>query len=57
MDKKEQEFLAKLLATFKVEADEHLKNLNDTLLKLETGVNENEKKKSCSILSFARLIV
>lgn len=35
MDKKEADFLAKLLATFKIEADEHLKNLSDGLIALE----------------------
>lgn len=35
MESKESLFLAKLLATFKIEAEEHLKNLNEGLLALE----------------------
>lgn len=35
MDSKEAAFLAKLRATFKIEAEEHLKNLNKELLNLE----------------------
>lgn len=35
MDSKEDAFLAKLLATFKIEADEHLKNLNAGMLAIE----------------------
>lgn len=41
MTQKETEFMAKLLATFKVEADEHLKVISDGLLSLE----ENEEVK------------
>ena len=35
MDKKEQEFLKRLQATFRVEAEEHLRNLSTGLLELE----------------------
>ncbi len=41
MGDKEAAFMAKLLATFKVEAEEHLKNLNEGLLALEkTGLEK-----------------
>ena len=35
MNEKEQEFLNKLLATFKVEADEHLSAISSGLIELE----------------------
>ncbi len=35
MDKKNDEFLRRLLATFKIEADEHLKTISSKLLELE----------------------
>src|SRR3972149_6801130 len=35
MSKKDDEFLKKLLATFRVEADEHLKAMSSCLLELE----------------------
>lgn len=44
MDKKEIEFLTKLLATFKIEAEEHLKNLTSGLLTLEEEIPEEKKK-------------
>jgi two-component system chemotaxis sensor kinase CheA len=44
MDKKESDFAAKLLATFKVEADEHLQILSKTILSLETNGNPLQQK-------------
>ena len=45
MDPREAEFAAKLFATFKVEADEHLKSLSDGLLALENHLpQENQKE-------------
>lgn len=41
MGSKEDAFMAKLLATFKVEAEEHLKNLNQGLLALEKAGLQN----------------
>ncbi len=45
MSKKDDEFLKKLLATFRVEADEHLKTMSSCLLELEkvpTGIRRAE---------------
>lgn len=50
MEKKEEEFLAKLLATFRIEADEHLHNLNDTLVKIESGLPDEQKKESLDFI-------
>lgn len=44
MDRKEAEFQAALLATFKVEAEEHLKAISDGLLELEKDPEEQERK-------------
>jgi two-component system chemotaxis sensor kinase CheA len=44
MDKKESEFLAKLLETFKIEAEDHLNALSAGLLSLEKEVSEKQKK-------------
>ena len=44
MTQKEAEFMAKLLATFKVESDEHLKVISDGLLSLEGKGEKKEKK-------------
>lgn len=44
MDKKEEEFNLKLLATFKIEAEEHIKNLSQGLIMLE-GKLPPEKEK------------
>jgi two-component system chemotaxis sensor kinase CheA len=43
MGAKEDKFLKKLLATFKVEAEEHLKTLSDGLLDLEKPQDPNER--------------
>lgn len=45
MNAKEEEFFAKLIATFKVEAEEHLKALTDGLLALEKGITGEQRKK------------
>lgn len=44
MDDKEKEFLTKLLSTYKVESEEHLKNLTDGLLALEKHPPKEEEK-------------
>lgn len=45
MNQREAEFAAKLLLTFKIEADEHLKTLSDGLLALENKLTpENQKE-------------
>ncbi len=44
MDKREADFSAKLIATYKVESEEHLKNLSDGLLALESNPPENKQK-------------
>ncbi|CRX39296.1 hybrid sensor histidine kinase/response regulator [Estrella lausannensis] len=44
MDKKEAEFQAALLSTFKIEAEEHLKAISDGLLELERNPHEGEAK-------------
>jgi len=44
MDTKETEFIAKLLTTFKIEAEEHLKLLSDGLLALESEQAEKKRK-------------
>lgn len=44
MDKKEADFLAKLQATFKIEADEHLQNISDGLLTLEGKLSDAERE-------------
>lgn len=41
--KREQEFLAKLLETFKIEAEEHLKTISDGLLALERNDQQSDK--------------
>lgn len=46
MDEKEKEFSRKLLQTFKIEAEEHLKALVDGLLEIETNQNEADQKKT-----------
>jgi two-component system chemotaxis sensor kinase CheA len=43
VDKKEADFLAKLQATFRVEADEHLQNISDGLLALEGQLTDAER--------------
>lgn len=50
MDKREAEFLAKLLATYKVECTEHLKNLSDDLLALEAQPTENKQKELLEVV-------
>ncbi len=50
MDKREAEFLAKLLATYKVECVEHLKNLSDGLLALEAQPTENKQKELLEVV-------
>lgn len=44
MDNKEKEFLIRLLSTYKIEAEEHLKNLADGLLALEKHPSKEEEK-------------
>lgn len=44
MDEKESAFFAKLLATFKLEADDHLNNLSNGLVALESNPSEEAKK-------------
>lgn len=46
MSEQDTEFFAKLFASFKIEAEEHLKSLTDELLKLEQEVSEKEKQES-----------
>jgi two-component system chemotaxis sensor kinase CheA len=43
MDKKKQEFLERLLATFRVEADEHIKTISSGLIQLEKSGDEKEQ--------------
>lgn len=50
MDKREAEFLTKLLATYKVESLEHLKNLSDGLLALEAHPTENKQKELLEVV-------
>lgn len=45
MNKKEEEFKKRLLATFKIEADEHLKAISSGLLELEKVKNFNDQVK------------
>ncbi len=50
MDKKESEFLAKLLVTFKTEAEEHLNALTTGLLSLEKVDSDQQKKNLIEII-------
>lgn len=45
MSQREKEFLKRLLATFKVEAEEHIKTISSGLLELEKGPGEAQEKK------------
>ncbi len=44
MDSKAAEFAAKLMLTFKVEAEEHLKGISDCLLTLEKGIEGTDNQ-------------
>lgn len=46
MNLKEEAFFAKLLTTFRIEADEHIKALSDGLLALEKGLSEEERQQT-----------
>lgn len=43
---KEEEFFAKLLATFRIEADEHLKSLSDGLIALEGDLPQDQRQQT-----------
>ncbi len=43
MDKREEEFLKKLKATFKIEADEHVQTISSGLLELDNNPDSGEK--------------
>lgn len=43
MDKKKQKFLERLLATFRVEADEHIRTISSGLIQLEKSSDEKEQ--------------
>lgn len=44
MNESEKEFLRRLLATFKIEADEYIKSISSGLVELEKTTSEEEKK-------------
>jgi len=46
MTKKDEEFLKRLLATFKVEADEHVRNIAALLLELEKGPDPERRSET-----------
>lgn len=50
MDKREAEFMAKLLKTFKVEAEEHLKALSDGLIALEGDIPAENQQKTLEVV-------
>jgi two-component system chemotaxis sensor kinase CheA len=53
MTKKDDEFLKKLLATFRVEADEHLKTMSSCLLELEKAPADARQAELVDLLGTA----